>query len=62
MNQHDQLFADIAREHLAIPTLKPRISDALAFTTLPSGKLKRHSKPPSTPASSPPARTPNSNS
>lgn len=31
MKQLDQLFADIAREHLGIPTLATRLGDALDF-------------------------------
>jgi hypothetical protein len=31
MKPQDQLFADIAREHFGVRTLKPRMSDALDF-------------------------------
>ncbi|WP_040889961.1 DUF6900 domain-containing protein [Zavarzinella formosa] len=31
MTDLDQLFADIARRHLGIPSMKPRMSDALDF-------------------------------
>lgn len=52
MKRLDQLFADIASEHLGIPTLATRMSDALDFHDVAVWSWRR-SRPPTRRASPP---------